>query len=260
MRGHRLSTEEPPDATSSGDGGGERSLTEPSRAWAELARIPLSDLTLTQVMQRVAELARATIPGADDVSVTLIKDGRPASVAFTGDLAVHLDERQYERGFGPCTDAATAGTLISIADVGDDDRYPDYNRAAARAGVRSSLSVGMPVPQRTVGGMNLYSRTAGVFDDAAVEAAQVFVDYAAVALINADLLDSSTRLARQMEQAMVNRATIEQAKGILIAHFRVSPDEAFTHLARQSQHANRKLHDIAAEIVRNAGRGQAPAR
>ena len=229
--------------------------TEPQQAFLELGRLPLGELPLAQVLARVAELAQSTIPGADEVSVTLMEGPAARSVAFTGALAVQLDERQYAKGFGPCMDAAQAGGVISLPDLAGEDRYRDFTAVAVRAGVRSSLSVGMPTPQRTVGGLNFYGSAVGAFDQEAVDLARAFADYAAVAVLNAALLDSKDALARQLEQAMTTRATIEQAKGVLVARLGCTPDQAFTHLSRQSQNSNRKLHDVAAELVDKAGRG-----
>ena len=48
---------------------------------------------------------------------------------------------------------------------------------------------------------------------------------------------------------MASRAEIEQAKGILMAQSGVSADEAFRVLSRASQRENRKLRDIARDIV-----------
>jgi AmiR/NasT family two-component response regulator len=65
-------------------------------------------------------------------------------------------------------------------------------------------------------------------------------------------------LVREVEglkQAMRSRAVIEQAKGVIIGATRCTPDEAFDLLRQQSQHQNRKLHDIAAEIVDDVTRG-----
>jgi hypothetical protein len=42
---------------------------------------------------------------------------------------------------------------------------------------------------------------------------------------------------------------IEQAKGILMAQYRCSPDEAFELLRRASQRGNVKVSDLAAQIV-----------
>src|SRR4051794_29713329 len=79
---------------------------DPTAAYAELAKIVLGEQPLGAVMHRIAVLAAQTIPGADDVSVTLIERGRARTVSFSGTLAAALDERQYEDGFGPCMDAA----------------------------------------------------------------------------------------------------------------------------------------------------------
>jgi hypothetical protein len=46
------------------------------------------DVTLRQV----AELAKQTIPGVQNVSVTLMANDKQRTVVFTGTLAVQLDE------------------------------------------------------------------------------------------------------------------------------------------------------------------------
>ena len=235
--------------------GGREPLVEPQEAFRELGRLPLGELLLGQVLTRVAELAKATIPGADEVSVTLIEGERARSVAFTGDLAVQLDERQYAKGFGPCMDAAQGGQTITIPDTSAEAGYADFAAVAHRAGVRSSLSVGMPVPQRTVGGLNIYSTSVDAFDAEAIELGRAFAEYAAVALLNAALIDSKDALARQLEQAMATRAVIEQAKGVLMGRLHCTPEEAFGHLSRQSQRTNRKLNTVAAELVAEARKG-----
>src|SRR3954453_15304744 len=50
------------------------------------------------------------------------------------------------------------------------------------------------------------------------------------------------------------RAAIEQAKGIIMHTVPCGPDAAFAVLVAQSQYENRKLHDIAEEIVRASER------
>jgi AmiR/NasT family two-component response regulator len=52
-----------------------------------------------------------------------------------------------------------------------------------------------------------------------------------------------------LRRAMEHRAEIEQAKGIIMANMRCGSDEAFDVLRRQSQHENRRLNEIAHEIV-----------
>ena len=57
-----------------------------------------------------------------------------------------------------------------------------------------------------------------------------------------------------LRDAMESRATIEQAKGIIIASMGCGAEEAFQVLTQQSQHQNRKLRDIAEELVRSKQR------
>ena len=226
-------------------------------AYAELGAILLDRTPLTAVMQRVADLARQTVPGADEASVTVVEGKRARSVAFTGSLAVQLDERQYAVGFGPCMDAALSGQVIRIDDTAaGSEAYPGYSEVARRAGVRSTLSIGLAVPHRAVGALNLYDLGGEAFDATSVDAAQVLAGHAAIALANSLAVESTRELAEQLQRAMASRAVIEQAKGVISAVRGVDPEQAFTLLSRRSQDTNRQLAELAGEVVVSASEGR----
>src|SRR3954467_14792113 len=125
--------------------GGADPPLDPRVAFAELSKIMLSEQPLSQGLGRGAELAKQTITGAADVSVTLMDDGHVSSVAFTGALSAQLDERQYEAGFGPCMDAALSGANPTIENPPPALPYPVSGRAAARQGITHTMSIGLPV-------------------------------------------------------------------------------------------------------------------
>jgi AmiR/NasT family two-component response regulator len=56
-----------------------------------------------------------------------------------------------------------------------------------------------------------------------------------------------------MRAAMLSRAVIEQAKGIIMGDRRCTAEEAFRVLTEVSQHGNRKVRDVAAALVARAG-------
>ena len=58
--------------------------------------------------------------------------------------------------------------------------------------------------------------------------------------------------------ALESRAVIEQAKGVLIARHGYSDDEAFAELRHRSQAANRKLREVAVDLVEQARRESQP--
>jgi len=73
-----------------------------------------------------------------------------------------------------------------------------------------------------------------------------------VALANARVYWRTQRLADQLEQALLTRGMIEQAKGIIIAEQGGSADEAFQLLVTASQRSHMKLHDVATGLVERA--------
>ena len=66
------------------------------------------------------------------------------------------------------------------------------------------------------------------------------------------MYDELTRTKEEnahLKEALHSRTVIGQATGLLMATLRMSPDDAFAELVRMSSHANRKVRDIAAEVV-----------
>jgi GAF domain-containing protein len=250
-------TDVPPPSSTAGEAQPGEPVTDPLLAFAELGRINLSQADLTQVLDRVATLAASVIPGAEEVSVTLVSGGVAGTATFTGDVAMSLDESQYDSGYGPCLDAAAQHTVFVVSDMASEPRWPEFAAAALDCGVRSSLSVGIPIQEAVTGALNIYGRETDAFDADAVALAQTFAGYAAVAMANAHLYSTTAALAEQMAEAMTSRAVIEQAKGIVMAQRGVSAAAAFDILSRASQSANRKLRDIAQALVDGAAGGAA---
>ncbi|GAA2094520.1 hypothetical protein GCM10009841_05050 [Microlunatus panaciterrae] len=78
-------------------------------------------------------------------------------------------------------------------------------------------------------------------DGAAVHSAKAFTE-----LVNE---------VSQLREALTSRATIEQAKGIIMAQLGCGAEEAFDHLTSMSQHTNVRLRDVAAALVYQAAGG-----
>jgi GAF domain-containing protein len=230
----------------------------PSDVLAELAQIVLAEETMDSVLSHLAELVKRVVPGADEVSVTLVREGRAATAAYTGELAMQADERQYGLDGGPCLDAGRGGEVLLISDMREEDRWPDYAPQAVRVGVLSSLSVPLPIQEDVIGALNIYARVPHAFGEKDLAAGRAFAAYAAIAISNADNFASTAELARNLQTAMESRSTIEQAKGLLMARGGVTPDQAFEMLVRASQRENRKLRDLATEIVERAVKSPPP--
>jgi GAF domain-containing protein len=225
-------------------------VSDPAPHSGELAQLVVTDDPLDATLLRVAELATKEIDGCDMAGITLMRDGTPVTAAFTDSVAPEIDTAQYDTGQGPCLQAFLTNSTLRIDDTRTETRWPDFARAAAEHGVLSTLSLPLIVGANALGALNLYSRSPNTFpgDDSSM----VFALQASVVLANAQAFWAAQHLADQLENALESRAVIEQAKGVLLARTGCSLDEAFDLLRVASQNQNRKLRDIAADVVRTA--------
>jgi GAF domain-containing protein len=213
-----------------------------------LARLLLTEQNTHSVLQRVVDLVKDVMPAAAEASITVLRNQQPTTAAFTGELSLQLDEMQYGHGYGPCMEAALGGQLIEITDGRAESRWPDYMPIFLQCGALSSLAVPVPAGQLAAA-LNVYAKVAGAFTDQHRQAVVEFAAYAAVALTNMDALQDARDQAENLQAAMESRATIEQAKGILMERHRVTADQAFRLLAEVSMHTNRKVRDLAEHLV-----------
>jgi GAF domain-containing protein len=222
---------------------------QPQDAFAELASITLADHSLDSVMAKIAAITKRTLVGASEVSVTLVEGSKATTVAHTGDLALQLDERQYERGYGPCLDCISGGEPMLIPSAAAEQRWPDWVATAREYGLGSSISIPVPLQREVLAALNIYSTDEGAFDEHDVDLALTFAAYAGVALANMHLYEAQGKVAEQLQEAMRTRAVIEQAKGILMGQQRCTAEAAFNLLVAASQRSNEKLRDVAEQLV-----------
>jgi transcriptional regulator with GAF, ATPase, and Fis domain len=222
---------------------------DPRTAFEELGRLVLAEQSMQSVLQKVVDLAKQLTAASVEVSIGLMSHDKAASPVYTGPLARDLDESQYGRGYGPCLEAAATGVLVEITDGHAESRWPRYIETFLEHGALSCLAVPVPVLQPMCSALNFYARQAHAFTERDKKIATDFAVYAGVAVANMESLKSMSSLADGLQRAMDSRAVIEQAKGVLIERFKLSPDQAFRMLTDASMRTNVKLRDMADRLV-----------
>jgi signal transduction protein with GAF and PtsI domain len=120
--------------------------------------------------------------------------------------------------------------------------------------VRSTLSMPMLANEKSVGALNLYAGDERAFSEVEAETGRLFAAQATVVLVNAQAYWGARLKSEHLQLAMEGREAIDLAKGIIMNSMGCGPDEAFQVLVTQSQQENRKLREVAAEIVGRAQR------
>lgn len=219
-----------------------------------LAGVALAHADLDEALDEICRISARAVRNSDGASLTAFGVSGAVAAASSSEWARRLDELQYAEHEGPCIDAARTGTVFRVRDMQREPRWPSYMPRACAEGASSMVSIPLTVEAKTLGALNIYSRQVDAFGAEEVSLAGIIAGHASLATQVSATLAGHRTLAGQLRAAMASRATIEQAKGIVMAAVGCDPDTAFAHLTQQSQHENRKLREIADELVRRQNR------
>jgi hypothetical protein len=123
--------------------------------------------------------------------------------------------------------------------------------SSARTIPVSSRSRCLPIGTGDVeasGALNLYSQDQP-FERTDEDIGRRYVTSASVVVANARAYARAREAIEQLQEALLSRDAIGQAKGIIQSRDGCAPDEAFDRLRVMSQHRNVKLRDLAEAVI-----------
>jgi hypothetical protein len=212
---------------------------------------------LVTLAERAASCAPASCGAATTLSAPShddLVDPEPSTAVTHPDLAP-LVAVQWTSGEGPIPAALRSGEQAGADDLLADRRWPGYRTAALDAGVRSCATLpfrrdGFAVTVTLCG-----FRPGAPLDDAARTATTLIGDLAVHTLVHDRRYEQALTEVDQLDIALRNRPVVDQASGILMHILGCGAETAFDVLRRQSQRTNRKLTDLAHDVVSTRGQG-----
>ena len=219
---------------------------------ADLAAILLPQQPISDLLQKILDVAVATVEAVGAASVTLTSSEPPGyrTVSASGPSARTLDEIQYCAHDGPCVAAVARSEEVTVWLPSPE--WETLSAAALATGYRSLRSVPLALEGQTAGALNLYSSEPNPWDGATARAVRLIGGQTEVVLLNAMSLARAEYANMTLRRALETRTVIGQAQGVLMARQHIDAVEAFDILRRASQRTNRKLRDIATDIVASA--------
>jgi len=222
----------------------------PAEVFAALAR-SLAELggvspTLQEVVTRALDIVPsdwAAAAAADHLT------DRPArhSAGTDDELMQTIADIAGHTRTSPGWDAFANGCMVYAADLTRECRFGEYpQEMVARTPVRSVLSFGLRLHDRALGVLTFYARRANAFDSDARARAALLADHATIAIEAATVADR----AENLRSALDSNRLIGAAVGVLVERHKCSPEQAFDLLRVVSQRTNRRLADLAEELVR----------
>jgi GAF domain-containing protein len=228
-----------------------------SERMSVLARDLLSEKSFIQTTDHVVAAAVDLIECCTSAGVSLAhRNGTVETAAATDEIGRRADTLQQTIGEGPCLDAVWDQEVVLARDLANEPRWSDWGTTAVEElGVRSLLCVRLYTNEEdTVGALNLFSTKVDAFDSDDEQEALAIAAHAAVAMVAAKELEG-------VRSGLDTRTVIGQATGMVMERYDLDAPRAFGLLTRLSSHSNRKLRDIARDIVmRREGDGDPMSR
>jgi GAF domain-containing protein len=230
------------------------SAHEVRAALKELGDLRYAAGNLDEALRRIVH-ATHRLFAVDGAGLMLVDpDQLLRNVAGSDRRIDHLEQLQVDHGEGPCVDAYEEKELVDAPDLAAERRWPKFSPAAVERGLRAVLASPIPYNRMAIGVVAVFSAKARPWTPEGELALIAFTDLAALTIANTMQSEERGELAEQLQRALDARVVIEQAKGALVARDGLSAKEAFEQMRRRARAERRRVIDVAAEVMADAGR------
>jgi GAF domain-containing protein len=223
--------------------------TDLAGALSQMAGLVLSRETVETALGLVTALATTATAGTLGAAVTVVDEHGKRSRAASNSAAEQADALQYEYDEGPCLTAWATREVVRIDDTTTDARWPRWNRAVSRLGVRSVLSAPLLAADECIGAMKVYCERPMNYGSHDEHMMRLLAAQAAILLASSQSLAEARRLSRQLTAALTSRDAIAQATGVLLGQGAASRQDAFATLSAASGRTGRSVEDIARALL-----------
>ena len=225
----------------------ERRLVE---AFVALADTLVDDFDAVDLMHTLVEQSLDLLTA--DAAGLMLADQRGGLkvVASSTERTRLLELFQLQNDEGPCLDCYKTGRQILAPDLTAHlERWPRFVPEAERQGFRSVHAIPLRLRSETIGAMNLFHTNPSALSVEDLKVAQSLADVATIGILQERAIQRSETLSEQLQGALNSRIIIEQAKGVLAEKGGLDMDAAFACLRAHARRSNRRLSDLARDVV-----------
>jgi hypothetical protein len=179
-------------------------------------------------------------------------------MCVTDQVSEQLAELQQMLGEGPCHDVLAAAAPVLAPDLRDQEssrRWPAFAPEARRTGATAIFAFPLVIGAIQAGVIGLYRNSAGPLSSPQLRDCLLLADTATMLLLDAvdgggtPASRDGTRPGGQSPDLAVHRVEIDQATGMLTVQLEVTAAEAFARLRAYAYAEDRRLADVAGDIV-----------
>jgi len=142
------------------------------------------------------------------------------------------------------------GKVVRIDLLERDSRFVRFAPGALDLELHSVLSVPLDANGRTVGALNVYSRTANAFDERTEESLRPLAAYAGEVISTSPLYAYSLETVDGLVESLETQSVIDQATGVLMFSESLASDAALDRLRDLALRSGESLRTVADWVLK----------
>jgi GAF domain-containing protein len=171
-------------------------------------------------------------------------------IASTSENSRIVGLMQLRAGEGPCVEAVSSGSVVSVEDETEMfDRWPTFAAAATGSGYLSVHAIPLRLRGQIIGSLNLFRDHEGALNEDDARAAQALADVATISILQERTIHDSGLVRNQLQRALDTRIVIEQAKGVIAHTHHLGMEAAFRLIRHHARSTHTPMSAVAAGVV-----------
>jgi GAF domain-containing protein len=221
-----------------------------AKTLVELADTLVADFDVVDLLTRLAD-GCVDVFDVGAAGVMLAGPAGELRVMASSSEAMRLLELfEVQAQEGPCLDCYRTGERVVNEDLtAASSRWPSFAPEALAAGFRSVHALPMRLRGTIIGALNLFHVEPDEMRPADLDVAQAFADVATIAILQHRATLETQTFNDQLNHALNSRVVIEQAKGMIGEREGLDMEQAFHRLRNHARNHNRRLADVATDII-----------
>jgi GAF domain-containing protein len=189
---------------------------------------------------------------ASGAGVNMMTDDGIRGVCAASDPGYErLEELQFTLGEGPCRDAYSSRRPVLVPDLADDamTRWPVYASTVHETGVRAVFAFPLQIGAARLGVLDVFRDQAGPLTSGELRQAVLLADVTVAALLDQHEQNGTDASLNDLDEAVEDRAELFQAQGMVMVQLGISIGEAMARMRAYAYAENRRLSEVARDIV-----------
>ena len=204
------------------------------------------------LLRRVCGVAVQTLAASGAGVSMMTGDGGRGAGAASDPGSARLEELQFTLGEGPCIDAYASRRPGLVSDLADGAmaRWPVYAPAAHAHGVRAVFAFPLQIGAARLGVLDVFRHRAGELTAGELRNGVLLADVAVAAVLDQhEQGDVHAGGVDDLDEAIEDRAELFQAQGMVMVQLSIGLSEAMARIRAYAYAENRRLSEVARDIV-----------